>query len=87
MTTNWNPRRLGNTIIGLLAMVAIAVPAAMAAAAAPATADADRQRAAAQSSKLWQQVASKPSEIRTAGAHMAGVRPTRSRPTRSTMTA
>ncbi len=77
MTTNRNSGRLGSAIFGLLAMVAIAVPAAMAAAAAPTTADTERQRAANQTSNLWQHVSGKPSEIRTAGAHMSAVRPAR----------
>lgn len=72
-------RRLGNVILGLLAMAAVAVPAALAAAAAPATADSERQRAVTETSNLWQHVSSKPSDLHTAsGVRVAAVRPARS---------
>jgi hypothetical protein len=76
MSTNWNPRRLGSVIFGLLAMAVIAAPAALAAAAAPATAGSEQERAVAQTRALWQQV-SKASGIRAAGIREAAIRPDR----------
>ena len=83
MSTNRNPnrrssprdRRLGSVIFGLLAMAATALPA-LAAAAAPA-AGPEMDRAVAQTITLWQQVGTRPSEIRTAGVRTAAVRPAR----------